>query len=60
MHRKIRPKYMLHIRDSFKLKEYSKTEVKEWKTRIHASGVKKKAGVAILTSEKKKTFSQKL
>ena len=46
MDTKIRPLYMLPTRDTYRLK------VKGWKKIFHANGDQKKAGVAILISDK--------
>ena len=49
---KTRPIHMLSIRDHFRPWDTYKLKVRGWKKIFHANGNQKKAGVAILISDK--------
>ena len=49
---KTRPIYMLSTRDHFRPRDTYRLKVKGWKKIFHANGNQKKAGVAILISDK--------
>ena len=44
--------YMLSTRDPFRSKDIQRLKVRGWKNTFHANGKQKKAGVAILISDK--------
>ena len=50
---KKRPLYMLSSRDHLKTRDTYRLKVKGWKKIFHANGDQKKAGVAILISNKR-------
>ena len=52
MDKKIRPVYMLSTRDRFRSRDTYRLKVRGWKKIFHANGNEKKAGVAILISDK--------
>ena len=52
MDTKTRPLYMLSTRTHLKLRDTYRLKVKGWKKIYHTNGDQKKAGVAILISEK--------
>ena len=52
MDKKTGPIYMLSPRDPSQIERYTQTKIKEWKNIFHANGKEKKAGVAVLISEK--------
>ena len=52
MDTKTRPLYMLSTRDHFKTMDTYKMKVKGWKKISYANGDQKKAGAAILVSDK--------
>ena len=52
MDKKTRPIYFLSTRDSFRLEDIFRLKVRGWRTIYHATGSQKKAGVAILISDK--------
>ena len=52
MDTKTRPLYMLSTREPPQTKDTYELEVKGWKMIFHAHGAQKKAGVAILISDK--------
>ena len=52
MDKKTRPIYMLPARDPSQIERYTQTKIKEWKNIFHANGKEKKAGVAVLISDK--------
>ena len=52
MDTKIRPIYMLSTRDHFRPRDTYRLKVRGWKKIFHANGNQKKAGVAILISDK--------
>ena len=47
-----RPIYMLFTRNPFRCKDTYRLKVRGWKNTFHANGKQKKAGVAILISDK--------
>ena len=49
---KTRPMYMLSVRNHFRPKDTYRLKVRGWKNKFHANGKQKKAGVAILLSDK--------
>ena len=49
---KSKPVYMLYTRDTLQTQEHIQTESEGWKNIFHANGSQKKAGVAILISDK--------
>ena len=53
MDTKTRPIYMLSIRDLLLIYGHIQMKVRGWKKVFHANGNQKKAGVAILISDKK-------
>ena len=52
MDTKTRPIYMLSARDHFRSRDTYRLKAREWKNVFHANGNQKKAGVAILISDK--------
>ena len=52
MDTKTRPLYMFHRRDHLKTGDTYRLKVKGWEKTFHANRDQKKAGVAILTSDK--------
>ena len=52
MDTKTRPIYMLSARNHFRPKDTHRLKVRGWKNIFHANGKQKKAGVAILISDK--------
>ena len=50
--KKTKPIILLPIRDHFRAKDTHRMKVREWKKVFHANGNQKKAGVAILISNK--------
>ena len=52
METKTRPIYMLSTRTYFRPKDTYRLKVREWKNIFHSNGKQKKAGVAILISDK--------
>ena len=52
MDTKTRPIYMLFTRNPLQTSRQIQTEVRGWKNIFHANGKQKKAGVAILVSDK--------
>ena len=52
MDTKIRPIYMLSTRNHFRPKDTYRLKVRGWENIFHANGKQKKAGVAILISDK--------
>ena len=52
MDTKIRPLYMLSTRHPLKLRDTYRLKVRGWKKIFHANRDQKKAGVAILISDK--------
>ena len=52
MDTKTRPKYMLSTRDPLQPRDTYRLKVRGWKKIFHANGNQKKAGVAILISDK--------
>ena len=52
MDTKTRPTYKLPTRDPLQTQEHITLKVRGWKKIVHANGNQKKAGVAILISEK--------
>ena len=50
--KKVRPIYMLLQESHFKLKDIHRLKVKGWKKIFHATNREKKAGVAVLISDK--------
>ena len=52
MDAKTRPIYMLSTRDPLQTWDTYRVKVRRWKKIFHANGNQKKAGVAILTSDK--------
>ena len=52
MDTRTRPIYMLSSRDRFTSRDTYKLKVRGWKKIFHANGDQKKAGVAILISDK--------
>ena len=52
MDTKTRSAYMLSTRDPFRPRDTYRLEVRGWKKIFHANGNQKKAGVAILVSDK--------
>ena len=52
MDTKIRPIYMLSTRNRLQPQDTYRLKVRGWKNIFHANGKQKKAGVAILTSDK--------
>ena len=56
MDTKIRPIYMLSTRDHLKIRDIYRLKVKSWKKIFHANRDQKKAGVALLISDKTDFF----
>ena len=52
MDKKARPLYILPPRDPSQIKRYTQAKSKGWKKIFHANGKEKKAGVAVLISDK--------
>ena len=52
--KKARPIYLLSTRDYFRHKDTYSLKMKDWRTIYHSNGPQKKAGVAILISDKLK------
>ena len=52
MDTKTRPIYMLSTRDPFRPRDTYRLKVRGWKKILHTNGNQKKAGVAILISDK--------
>ena len=52
MDTKTRPIYMLSTRTHFRPKDTYRLKVRGWKNMFHANGKQRKAGVAILISDK--------
>ena len=52
MDTKAKPIYMLSTSDHFRLRDTYRLKVRGWKKTFHANGNQKKAGVAILISDK--------
>ena len=52
MNTKTRPIYILSTRNTLQTKEIYRLKVRGWKNIFHANGKRKKAGVAILISDK--------
>ena len=52
MNTKTRPIYMLSTRDLFRPRDTYRLKVRGWKKIFHANGNQKKAGIAILISDK--------
>ena len=52
MNTKTRPIYILSTRNTLQTKETYSLKVRGWKNLFHANGTQKKAGVAILISDK--------
>ena len=52
MDTKTRPVYMLSIKTHFRPRDTYRLKVRGWKKIFHANGNQKKAGVAILISDK--------
>ena len=52
MDTKTRPMYMLSIRNPFRPKDTNRPKARGWKNIFHANVKHKKAGVAILISDK--------
>ena len=52
MDTKTRPEYVLSTRDHFRPRDTYRLKVRGWKKIFHANGNQKKAGVAILISDK--------
>ena len=56
MDTKTRPIYMLSTRNHFRPEDTHRLKVRGWKNIFHANGKQKKAGVAILISDKIEGF----
>ena len=50
--KKARPLYLLYTETHFRLKDTYTLKMKGWRTIYHSNGPQKKAGVAILISDK--------
>ena len=60
MDTKVRPIYMLSIRKPLRPQDTYRLKVRGWKNIFHANGKKKKAGVAILISDKRDLKAKKI
>ena len=52
MDMKTRPSYVLSTRNPLQIRDTSRLKVRGWKKLLHVNGKQKKAGVAILISDK--------